>query len=223
MKKTNIAIDGTSGSGKSTIARLLSKVLLYYYLDTGAIYRLIAYKAIEDKLDLKDEKAISVLLKKIELEIDFNSDKNGEKNQINILDGKKLDKVIRTEKVSFSSSIVAQHQCVHDYIKKIILNLTKKYNIIVEGRDIGTFVLPKANFKFFITAQPEERARRRINQLKLPQTEYKKVLEEIKNRDKRDIERAVAPLQIAKDAYVIDNTNQTPDETVKEMLKIIRK
>lgn len=222
MKKVNIAIDGTSGSGKSTIAKMLSKHLSFYYLNTGAIYRLIAFKSIKEKIDSKNEKAICTLLKNLDIEIKFEKDKNGEVNQYNLLEGKELNKELRTEKISLNTSIIAQYQCVHNYIKKIILGLSKRFNIIVEGRDIGTFVLPKADFKFFITAKSENRAKRRLEQLGLPESEYEKILYELKERDKRDRERAVSPLKVADDAYIIDNSNQTPDETVQEILDYIK-
>ena len=126
MKKINIAIDGTSGSGKSTIAKMLSKALSFYYLDTGAIYRIITFKILKKGIDIKNEEAICSLLENIKIEIKFQKNKEGEIHQYNILEGKELNKEIRTEKISLNTSIIAQYQCVHDYIKKIILECRKK-------------------------------------------------------------------------------------------------
>ena len=208
----NIAIDGTAGSGKGTLANLVAKRRGFYHLDTGAIYRSIAYFMLQGKIDINNEKAVIKNLKKIKFEIVFDEKT---KKQINLLNGVDLGIRIRAEEVSKAASIVSQYEKVREFAVKIQRKIAKNNNIIIEGRDIGTVVLPKAKYKFFLTAEPEVRAKRRLLQLNLPESEFENVLEEIVARDKRDMERAISPLKKAEDAILIDNSNYTIEQTVK--------
>lgn len=218
----NIAIDGTAGSGKGTIAKGLSKTLGFYHLDTGAMFRMIAYKCVKDNINPNDEKKVNKIIKNLDFKIEFVKDESGNQIQKNILDGEDLGQKIRTEQISEIASIISQFKSIREYTKKMQLDLAKKYDIIIEGRDIGTIILPNAQFKFFITATAETRAKRRLNQLSLSESEYQNVLAEIKERDKRDTERKIAPLKVAEDAHYIDNSELTVEETIKKVLNIIK-
>ncbi len=216
----NIAIDGTAGSGKGSVSKQLAKRLGFFHLDTGAIYRSVAYAAIEQKISPNDEKKLKKMLKNISFSVKL--EKVGE-NQVqkNILNGEDLKEKIRTEEISEASSIVSQFKEVREFATSIQHKIANKYDVIIEGRDIGTVILPNADFKFFLTASPEVRARRRLEQLNLPESEFENVLNEIKGRDRRDSLRAISPLKVADDAIYIDNSNQTVDQTVQLMVDYI--
>ena len=217
----NIAIDGTAGSGKGTLAKQLAKKLGFGCLDTGAIYRSVAYYMVENGVDLSKSKNIEKAIEKIDFKVVFEN-QNGNKVQKNILNGKDLGDKIRTEQISLASSIVSQVKQVREFATKIQHEIAGSFDVVVEGRDIGTVVLPNANYKFFLTASPQVRARRRLKQLKLPEDNFESVLEEILERDRRDTTRALSPLKAAEDAVYIDNSNQLPEETLKEMLSHIK-
>lgn len=220
----NIALDGTAGSGKGTIAKEIAKIFDIYHLDSGSIFRAIAFKCTQNEVDPYDKSAVCKIINEIDLEVLFEKRNSGEKIQKNILDGRVLQKkLIRTEKISHDVSIVAQYPCVRDLVKKIQHDLVEKYDLIIEGRDITTDILPNADVKFFLTADIEERTRRRLKQLSLAENDFMRILKEIEERDKRDMEREIAPLKIAKDAYYIDNTNETLEQTLARMTKIIDK
>ena len=217
----NIAIDGTAGSGKGTLAKQLAKKLGFGCLDTGAIYRSVAYYMVENGVDLSKSKNIEKAIEKIDFKVVFEN-QNGNKVQKNILNGKDLGDKIRTEQISLASSIVSQVKQVREFATKIQHEIASSFDVVVEGRDIGTVVLPNANYKFFLTASPQVRARRRLKQLKLPEDNFESVLEEILERDRKDTTRALSPLKQAEDAVYIDNSNQLPEETLKEMLSHIK-
>lgn len=217
----NIAIDGTAGSGKGTLAKQLAKKLGFGCLDTGAIYRSVAYYMIETGVDLSKGENIAKAVKKINFKVVFEN-QNGNKVQKNILDGTDLGEKIRTEEISLASSIVSQVKEVREFATKIQHEIASSFDVVVEGRDIGTVVLPNANYKFFLTASPQVRARRRLKQLNLPEENFESILEEIVERDRRDMTRALSPLKAAEDAVYIDNSNQLPEETLKEMLSYIK-
>ena len=218
----NIAIDGTAGSGKGTLAKQLAKKLGFGYLDTGAIYRSVAYDKGETGVDLSKGENIAKAVKKINFKVVFEADENGNKVQKNILDGTDLGEKIRTEEISLASSIVSQVKEVREFATKIQHEIASSFDVVVEGRDIGTVVLPNANYKFFLTASPQVRARRRLKQLNLPEENFESILEEIVERDRRDMTRALSPLKAAEDAVYIDNSNQLPEETLREMLSYIK-
>jgi cytidylate kinase len=217
----NIAIDGTAGSGKGTLANELSKILGYHHLDTGAMFRTVAYKCLKEGVDMTDEKAVSKVVKNIDYKVKL--EKDGDKHiQKNILDGEDLKDKIRTEKMSWGSSVVSQYGDVRNFTRKLQVEIAKKHDVIIEGRDIGTVILPNADFKFYLTATPEVRAMRRLIQYSIPQSEYNKVLKDVLERDKRDMERELCPLKIAEDAHYIDNTKISIEGTCDIVLKIIR-
>ena len=218
----NIAIDGTAGSGKGTLAKRLANNLGYGCLDTGAIYRSVAYYFIQNKIDLENLKTISNALKNMNFKIEFATDENGNKVQKNILNGEDLGQKIRTEEISKFSSIVSQIKEVRQFATEIQHKIADNFNVVVEGRDIGTVVLPNSKYKFFITASVHVRAERRLKQLNLPQSKFNEVYQEIVDRDFRDKRRKLSPLKVAEDAIYIDNSNQTPEETLSLMMSYIK-
>lgn len=217
----NIALDGHAGSGKGTISKLLAKKLGFYCLDTGAIYRSIALFMINKKIDPNCEKEVVENLKNVSFKVEFEKDENGNQIQKNILHGKDLKNEIRKEKIGEGASIISQYYEVRNFADDIQHEVANKYDVVVEGRDIGTAVLPNAEFKFFLTAAPEIRARRRLLQLNLPESQFETVLADIKERDFRDQNREINPLKKAEDAILIDNGNLTIEETLLKMLEVI--
>ena len=203
-KKYSIAIDGPAGAGKSTIAKALAKELGYHYVDTGAIYRTVAYFL--DLLDIspKDVDGVTRYIDELTVEIEY--DEEGKQHML--MNGMDVTDDIRTQDISQKASLVSAHAVVRDMLLDMQRNLAKKYNVIMDGRDIGTVVLPKAAVKIFLTASPEIRARRRYDELvaKGTETTYEKVLAEVKQRDHQDTTRAIAPLKQAKDAHLVDSS-----------------
>ena len=203
-KKYSIAIDGPAGAGKSTIAKALAKELGYHYVDTGAIYRTVAYFL--DLLDIspKDVDGVTRYIDELTVEIEY--DEEGKQHML--MNGMDVTDDIRTQDISQKASLVSAHAVVRDMLLDMQRNLAKKYNVIMDGRDIGTVVLPKATVKIFLTASPEIRARRRFDELvaKGTETTYEKVLAEVKQRDHQDSTRAIAPLKQAKDAHLVDSS-----------------
>ena len=213
----NIAIDGTAGSGKGTISKLLAERLGYYHLDTGAIYRTVAYCAIINNVDINNEDEVEKMLTYCNVDIHLENGK-----QINMLNGEDVKMNIRTPEIDVAASVVSVYDDVRKFATNIQHSLAKKHNLIIEGRDIGTVVLPNADYKFFVTAKPQVRAERRLLQHGLDRNEYARILQEIIERDERDSTRKISPLKKAEDAILIDNSNQTIEETVNEMLSYIR-
>ncbi len=218
--KFNIAIDGTAGSGKGTISKIIANKLGIYHLDTGAIYRSITYFLVKNKINLEDENQVTKNLKKINLDISFKPLKNNY-IQINKVNGVNLLNKIRTENISLLTSIVSKYPKVRKLAIKIQRKLAKNYNLVMEGRDIGTVVLPKAKYKFFLTAKPEIRAYRRLKQLNLSESKFFEVLKDIKIRDENDVNRKISPLKVAKNAIFIDNSDLSIEDTVKKILSYI--
>lgn len=213
--KLVIAIDGPAGAGKSTIAKKVSEILNLEYIDTGAMYRALTLKVINNEIDIHDK---DVILKLVQFtSILF-------KNNKIYLDGVVVDKEIRKNIVSNNVSNVAKIKEVREQLVAMQRELAKDSSIIMDGRDIGTVVLPDADFKFFIVASVEERAKRRYIEL-IDKGEkdinYEKILNEIKRRDTIDSTRDIAPLKKAPDAYEIDTSNKTVEESVKEVINII--
>lgn len=216
-----IAIDGTAGSGKGTISELLARKLGFCHLDTGAVYRSLTYFFIEQGIDLEDEKLICDTLEKLDFKVKFEKNEFGNQVQKNLLFGKDLGNKIRTEKISISTSKISKFSCVRKFANKIQHNIALNYNLIVEGRDVGTVVFPNADYKFFLTASPEIRAKRRSEQLSQPQN-YETILKDIIERDEADMKRKTSPLKKADDAILIDNSYQTVDETLSEIISYIK-
>jgi cytidylate kinase len=220
MAKTiTIAIDGPAGAGKSTIARALAKELGYYYVDTGAIYRTVAYFLDLLGVSPKDVDGVERYLDELTVEIEY--DEEGKQHMI--MNGMDVSDDIRTQDISQKASLVSAHGIVRDMLLDMQRDVAKKHNVIMDGRDIGTVVLPRATVKIFLTASPEVRAQRRVDELiaKGQKADFKTVLAEIEKRDYQDSHREVAPLKQAKDAVLLDTSNLDIDGVLAEMKRII--
>lgn len=213
-----IAIDGPSGAGKSTIADLLAKELNIPHLDTGAMYRALAYKAITLNIDLNDENSIKDMLESTNVHVEFENNQ-----QITILDGKDVTQNIREHRVSEAASIISTYLPTRQKMTRAQQEIALLYDLVIDGRDIGSFVLPNAKYKFYLTASVEERAKRRCKELvrKGENVDYLTIYEDIKVRDHRDMTREYAPLVQADDAILIDSTFMTPEQVVSFMLSHI--
>jgi len=214
-----IAIDGPAASGKSTSAKLLAKELGYLYLDTGAMYRCIAFSILENKIDISNQDSLTKFLKNFEIDL-----KKTNNNLSFFVNGKNVTNKIRKSDVSQKVSEVSAIPIIREYMVRIQRSFTKNNSCVMEGRDIGTVVFPNAEFKFFFIASNEVRAKRR--QLELESLGEKKslvnLMHEIKKRDKFDSERGHSPLRKAFNAIEVDTTNMTIDEQVNFMLSKIK-
>ena len=217
---TTIAIDGPAAAGKSTVAKEIAKKMGFLYVDTGALYRAIGYAALQKGIESEDRAAVNLLLPKLKLELLY--EKQEQKVMIN---GEDVTIAIRLPEVSMAASRVSAHPEVREYLLDYQRNLARSQNIVMDGRDIGTVVVPNAKIKFFLTALPEARAYRRRRDFCLQghQIEYEQLLEEIQKRDYADASRPTAPLKRADDAILIDNTRLRLEETVACMLSHINK
>lgn len=214
MKYIQIAIDGPAGAGKSTIAKLVAKELDFTYIDTGAMYRAITLKAIENNIDLNDES-----------QFDFVYKTNYEfKNGHLFIDGMDISTKIRNHIVSNNVSLVSSYLTVRNELVKVQQEMAKSNNIVMDGRDIGYIVLPNADFKFFLTASIEERARRRMldNEKRGISTDLERLKSEIARRDYLDTTREHSPLKPADDAVIIDTSHLSIDEVVSSITLRIR-
>lgn len=210
----NISIDGPSGAGKSTIAKKLANLINFNYLDTGTMYRAITYYLIQNNINLDAESDIKKELENIEIKF---------KNNVIYVNNKALDFELRTNEVTKNVSLVASYKSVRDKLVSIQREIACKSNVILDGRDIGTVVLPNADFKFFLTASPEARAMRRYEEFKdFKSDTYEEVLEDIKRRDYYDSHREISPLVKADDAILIDSTELNLEETTNLILSYIR-
>lgn len=222
-KKPVIAIDGFSSTGKSSISKKIAKKLDLIHIDTGALYRGITFFALENCLNDQQEIDIKSLFSKLnKIHLEFRP--NHQVLEL-YLNGKNINKEIRELRVSNNVSIVAKQPEIRDFLLDFQRNLATKGGVIMDGRDIGTVILPNADFKFFVTASPEERARRRHLELQNAGTEasYEEVFQNLITRDKIDSERDVAPLKQADDAILIDNTFLNKEETIALILSYIEK
>ena len=222
MAKTiNIAIDGPAGAGKSTIARRLAKELGYYYVDTGAIYRTVAYFLDLLGISPKDVDGVERYLDELTVAIEY--DEEGRQHML--MNGMDVTDDIRTPDISQKASLVSAHAMVRDMLLDMQRDVAKKHNVIMDGRDIGTVVLPRATVKIFLTASAEVRAQRRTDELiaKGQKANYEQVLKDIQQRDYQDSHRAIAPLKQAKDAALLDTSDLDIDGVVAAMKEIIAK
>ena len=220
MAKTfSIAIDGPAGAGKSTIAKRLAKELGYRYVDTGAIYRTVAYFLDLLGVSPKDVDGVTRYIDELTVGIEYDAD--GKQHMI--MNGMDVTDEIRTQDISQKASLVSAHAVVRDVLLDMQRSVAKKYNVIMDGRDIGTVVLPKATVKIFLTASAEVRAKRRTDELlaKGQSAEYATVLKEIQQRDYQDMNRPIAPLKQAKDAVLLDTSELNVEEVIAEMKKIV--
>ncbi len=220
-KKPVIAIDGYSSTGKSSISKEIAKKLELIHIDTGALYRGITFFALENCLNDQQEIDIKSLFSKLnEINLEFVPNSNVLELFLN---GKNINQEIREPRVSNNVSIIAKQPEVRDFLLDFQRNLAAKGGVIMDGRDIGTVILPNADFKFFVTASPEERAKRRFLELQHLGIEasYEEVYQNLVSRDKIDSERDVAPLKQADDAILIDNTNLNKQETIELILSYL--
>ena len=214
-----VAIDGPAGAGKSTIARRAAKEIGYIYVDTGALYRTIGLFMLEHGVEVSNQTAVCEQLSNVQVSLAFQS---GEQRVI--LCGKDVSDEIRTAEVSMAASVVSAIPKVREFLFDLQKNIAKKNNVIMDGRDIGTVVLPDAKIKIFLTASPEERAKRRYDEMlsKGMKAEYQEVLADLKIRDYNDSHRAIAPLVPAKDAVLVDTTDNNLEQSVARLIGIIK-
>ena len=211
-----VAIDGPAGSGKGTITKKVGEKLGLINIDTGAMFRCVALNMIQEKVTLEEEEKIKEILKNIKIDL--------KENEEVFLNGINVSQKIREEEVTKVVSPVSVLPMVREKMLILQREMAKGKNVIMEGRDIGTVVFPKANVKIYLDASPEERARRRVkqNQEKGMESSYEEVLKNIMERDKRDLSREIAPLKQAEDAIYIDTSDMTIDEVVDKMVEIIQ-
>ena len=222
MPKTySIAIDGPAGAGKSTIARRIAKELGYQYVDTGAIYRTVAYFMDLWGVSPKDVDGVSRYIDELTVAIEY--DEDGLQHMI--MNGMDVTNDIRTPEVSKMASDVSAHACVREMLLDMQQDVAKQYNVVMDGRDIGTVVLPKANVKIFLTASAEVRAKRRTMELeaKGEKANYNQILKAIQERDYNDSHRAIAPLKMARDSVKVDTSEMDIDQVIATIMDIVRK
>ncbi|WP_295421840.1 (d)CMP kinase [uncultured Subdoligranulum sp.] len=215
----SVAIDGPSGAGKSTLARRLAADLGYVYVDTGAMYRAIGLYASRQGADLHDEAAVAALLPQIRLDIRL-----VDGTQHVYLNGEDVSEAIRAEAIGMAASAVSAHGAVRAFLLETQRSLAAGQNVLMDGRDIGTVVLPHATVKIFLTASPEARARRRCLELrqKGKDADYETVLADIRRRDEQDTNRPIAPLRQAEDAIRIDTSEIDFDQSFELLKRTIR-
>ena len=218
MKHYSIAIDGPAGAGKSTMAKRLAQALGYVYVDTGAIYRTVGYHMNLMGIGPKDADGVTRLIGDVNLDITY--DKQGTQHMI--LNGADVSDEIRTPEMSMIASTISAHKVVRDFLLDTQRDLARNYNVVMDGRDIGTVVLPNADLKIYLTAAPEVRAQRRIAQYREQgqKVDEKKILAEIIQRDEQDMNRPIAPLRRAEDAVLVDTSYLNVEETIARLLEI---
>ena len=220
MKKFNIAIDGPAGAGKSSIAKAVASRIKCIYIDTGAMYRSVGIFAHQSSVDLKNEKKIADLIEDMDMQIKCEED--GQHIYIN---GKDMNSLIRTPEASMAASSVALIPAVRLKLVELQRRIAENSSVIMDGRDIGTYVLPDADVKIFLTASVEERAGRRYKELieKGQNCTLDEVISDMIARDKQDTEREFAPLKQAEDSILLDTTGLSFDESVNKVIDIIEK
>ncbi len=219
MKTITVAIDGPAGAGKSTIARRLAGELGYRYVDTGAIYRTVAYFMDLWGVSPKDVDGVSRYIDELTVGIEYDDD--GVQHMI--MNGMDVTGDIRTQDISQKASLISAHACVRDMLLDMQREVAQRENVIMDGRDIGTVVLPKATVKIFLTASAEIRAQRRCDELKAKgqKANYDTILKGIQQRDYQDTHREIAPLKMARDSIKVDTTQMDIDEVVAKIKGII--
>jgi CMP/dCMP kinase len=217
-KRINIAIDGPAAAGKSTVAKMIAKRLSYIYIDTGAMYRALTHRALQQGISLDDEQALISLLKDTYIEL-----RPSHEGQLVLVNGEDVTNVIRSKEVTNAVSLVAKHPLVREEMVARQRALAKNGGVVMDGRDIGTHVLPNAEVKVFLKASVEERARRRHkeNIARGFPSDLETLKKEIARRDQLDSEREVAPLKKAEDAIEIDTTSLSIEEVVERIMEIV--
>lgn len=215
-----IAIDGPAGAGKSTISKSAAKQLGFIYIDTGALYRTVGLAASRAGVEPVEGKEVDELLSKIKVELTFND--KGE--QVVLLNGEDVSGLIRTPEASMMASKISAVPAVRAFLLDLQRDMAKKNNVIMDGRDIGTVILPDAEVKIFLTATPEARAQRRYKELieKGMDVKYEDILEDVKTRDYNDSHREIAPLKQADDAILADTTEVDLQGSIDLIIKIIK-
>ena len=215
-----IAIDGPAGSGKSTVAKIVAEKLNFRYIDTGSMYRSVAWKSLEKNTALRDEDAVADIASKVKIEL-----VPGKDGQLVFVDGENITDQLKVEEISRGAAIVAAQPMVREIMTTKQRKLGKQGKVVMDGRDIGTVVFPQADKKFFLDADPKERGRRRFIELKekdqVKNTDLSTIIAQIVQRDHEDRSRKIAPLKQAKDAMLIDTTHLSVDQVAEEIIKII--
>lgn len=218
-KIVRVAIDGPAAAGKSTVAKIVAKKLNYVYVDTGAMYRAITLKVCNEDITLDNEKAIGKIVENTTIKLKNDGDK-----QIVLLDGKDVTDDIRTNRVSNAVAKVATYRAVRDMLMDQQKAIASKQSVVMDGRDIGTAIIPNAEVKVFLIASVEERAKRRHDENieRGYESNLQAIIEDIKARDKQDYERKISPLTKAKDAWELDTTSLTIDEVARVIIDKIK-
>ena len=214
-----VAIDGPAGAGKSTIARAVAAEMGFIYVDTGALYRAVGLYGLRKNADTTSADQMLPLLEEIKVELAY-----VEGEQRVLLNGEDVSQAIRVNEASMAASNVSAIPGVRSFLFDLQKNMAKTHNVVMDGRDIGTVVLPEAQVKIFLTATPEERATRRYNELleKGQKVDFDQLLAEVKQRDYNDSHRATAPLKQAEDAVLVDTTGLDKEESIQKILDLVR-
>lgn len=218
-KKISVAIDGPAGAGKSTIARRLAGELGFRYVDTGAIYRTVAYFMDLWGVSPKDVDGVNRYIDELTVGIEYDD----EGVQHMLMNGMDVTGDIRTPEISQKASLISAHAVVRDVLLDMQRNMAEEYDVVMDGRDIGSVVLPKATVKIFLTASPEVRARRRYNELveKGQKASYEQVLKDVQQRDYQDTHRDIAPLKMCRDSVKVDTSEMDLEQSVAAIRKIV--
>lgn len=219
--KPIIAIDGPAGAGKSTIAKIVARDLGFIYVDTGAMFRAVTYKALKEHVNLHDPDALARMAKRTRMEFKF--DRRNNLMRI-FLDNGDVTNRIRSERVSFHTNEIAKVRSVRKILRTLQRKMGRKGGVVMEGRDIGTRIFPRAEFKFFLDASPSERAKRRYQELKAKgrRVSLHRIAHALAQRDYKDKNRGISPLRQAPDAVIIDSTNLSLGEVAHRILVIAR-
>ena len=214
-----VAIDGPAGAGKSSVAKAAAKELGFVYVDTGAIYRTIALYVLRQGVAPQDAAGVEGLLPQIEIGMEYT-----DQGQKMILNGEDVTGLIRTPEVSMATSTCSAIPAVRAFLLQLQRDLAEKNNVLMDGRDIGTVVLPHAQLKVFLTASPQERARRRVLQLEESgrKADYEAILRDIQQREYQDSHRETAPLRPAEDSVLVDTSGVTFEESVRRLVELVR-
>lgn len=220
MSFKSIAIDGPSGAGKSTLAKRLAEELGFLYVDTGAIYRTVGLSALRRGVEPADEAQVKAILPSLRIGLSYGADGF----QRMTLDGEDVTAAIREHRISACASQVSAHPSVRDFLMEQQRSLARTHNVIMDGRDIGTVVLPHADLKIFLTASPEARAKRRYEELlaRGQNAVYEEILRDVNERDRQDTHRSAAPLRQAEDAILVDTTQNSFEESFARLRALVK-